>query len=146
MRIQKLSLYIKGAAKYILDFEYVPNEQFERITPIMKQLKADTGLQPAQIKDALERLVENHGQENAAAAKRVELVIDDMLTNGFDMSDGVHIDANEEYLKLKSAIEGREVVPDIKTSDDDILDEFIKQDEQKRVKAYEPNVPKAEPS
>jgi hypothetical protein len=134
----------QGAARYILDNEYVPNEQFSPTTAIMKQLKADTGLQPAEIKDALERLVKNHGQENQAAAKRVELVIDDMLTNGFDMSDGIHIDANEDYLKLKSAIEGRDVKPIEKVDGGEFEDAFIKQTEDKGIaKPYEPNVPKS---
>lgn len=127
----------QGTAEYILGNEFVPNEQYARTTDIMKQLKADTGLTPAQIKDALERLIENHGQENAAAAKRIELVIDDMLTNGFDTVDGVHIDPNEEYIEMKSVIEGREIVSTPKaTLDDDITDIFSRQDEQRRPKAY----------
>ncbi|MEN6313265.1 MAG: hypothetical protein ABFD25_03335 [Clostridiaceae bacterium] len=134
----------QGAAKYILNFEFVPNEKDYPATDIMKQLKADTGLQPAQIKDALERLINNHGQENAAAAKRVELVIDDMLTNGFDMSDGVHIDPNEDYLKLKSQIEGREIKPVEKVDDSDLLDAFAKQNEKRVAKAYEPNISETE--
>jgi hypothetical protein len=130
----------QGAAKYILDYEFVPNEQLDRITPIMKQLKADTGLTPAQVKDALERLVNNHGQENVAAAKRVELVIDDMLSNGFDMFDGEHIDANTDYLKLKSAIEGREIKAPVKTGGEEFYDTFAKQDKSNIAKPYEPNV------
>jgi len=130
----------QGAAKYILDYEFVPNENLMPATAIMTQLKADTGLKPAEIKDALERLVNNHGQENAAAAKRVELIIDDMLTNGFDMSDGVHIDPNDDYIKLKSAIEGREVKPAEKVDSDEFYDAFAKQDEKRVAKAYEPNV------
>lgn len=103
--------YYQTYAKYILDDEFVPNEQIGRTTNIMKKLKADTGLKPADIKDALERLVKNHGQENVAAAKRIELVIDDMLSNGFDSVRGEKVSAIDDYLKLKSEIEGREIKP-----------------------------------
>lgn len=127
----------QGTAEYILNYEFVPNEQYARTTDIMKQLKADTGLTPAQIKDALERLINNHGQENAAAAKRIELVIDDMLTNGFDTVDDMHIEPNEGYIEMKSIIEGRDIVSTPKaTLDNDITDIFSKQDEQRRPKAY----------
>ena len=44
-----------------------------------------------QILDACQRIIDNHGQENVLAAKRVELVLDDMLTNGYTRVDGIYI-------------------------------------------------------
>jgi hypothetical protein len=112
--------YYQTYAKYILDDEFVPNAQENRITEVMLKLKSDTGLQPAEIKDALERLVKNNGQENVAAAKRVELVIDDMLTNGFESVRGEKVSAIDDYLKLKSEIEGREIKPVNRVTLDDL--------------------------
>jgi hypothetical protein len=103
--------YYQDYAQYILDNEYVPNEQLYRTTDVMQKLKADTGLQPAQVKDALERLVKNNGQENAAAAKRVEIAIDDMLTNGFTTSRGDKVPPIKDYIALKSKIEGADITP-----------------------------------
>jgi uncharacterized protein (DUF2164 family) len=103
--------YYQDYAQYILDNEYVPNEQFYRTTDVMQKLKADTGLQPAQVKDALERLVADKGQENTAAAKRVEIAIDDMLTNGFTTSRGDKVPPIKDYIALKSKIEGADIAP-----------------------------------
>lgn len=112
--------YYQDYAQYILENEFVPNAQLNRTTLIMDQLKADTGLQPAQIKDALERLIKDKGQENVAAAKRVELVIDDMLTNGFDSVLGDNIPPIQDYIDIKSKLEGKEIIPVEKPTLDDI--------------------------
>lgn len=103
--------YYQDYAKWILDNEYVPNEQLDRVTEIMTKIKADTGLQPAQIKDAMERIVKDAGHENVAAAKRAEIVIDDMLTNGFTTVTGEKVPANLDYIAMKSKIEGKEITP-----------------------------------
>ena len=112
--------YYQTYAKYILDDEFVPNAQEARITEVMAKLKADTGLQPAAVKDALERLIANKGQENVAAAKRVELVIDDMLSNGFESVRGERVNPIDDYIRIKSEIEGREIIPRTENTLDDI--------------------------
>ena len=58
---------------------------------------------------ALDDIIHNNGQENYAAAKRVELVLDDMLTNGYADVDGRQYGPNEAYIAEKSKIHGAEV-------------------------------------
>lgn len=103
--------YFQSYANYILNNEFVPNAQLDRETNVMRMLKEDTGLTPKDIKNALERLINNHGQENVAAAKRVEIVIDDMLTNGFDSVTGERFPPDVDYLSTKSKIEGEVIQP-----------------------------------
>lgn len=67
----------------------------------------ETGrLSKPQVMDACERIINNHGQENVLAAKRVELVLDDMLTNGYINADGVSVPPNEAYIAAKEQIAG----------------------------------------
>lgn len=67
----------------------------------------ETGrLSKPQVMDACERIINNHGQENVLAAKRVELVLDDMLTNGYTNADGVYVQPNEAYIAAKEQIAG----------------------------------------
>lgn len=64
----------------------------------------------ADIQRAAEAIYHNHGQENYAAAKRVELILDDMLSNGWTDATGRRHEANQDYLAAKQAIPGaREV-------------------------------------
>lgn len=65
----------------------------------------DYGLSYDQIEKALDAIIHNHGQENIAAAKRVEFVLDDMLTNGYQSMNG-YIPPNQEYIKAKASIAG----------------------------------------
>ena len=60
----------------------------------------------AQINDALDRIINDNGQENVALAKRIEIVIDDMLTKGYTDIEGRRIEPNAEYIKTKAAIKG----------------------------------------
>lgn len=46
----------------------------------LRQAMDDTGLSRGKLIDAAQRIVADHGQENVAAAKRVELILDDMLS------------------------------------------------------------------
>lgn len=73
----------------------------ERIATLMD----DYGLSYDQIEKALDAIIHNHGQENIAAAKRVEFVLDDMLTNGYQSMNG-YIPPNQEYIKAKASIAG----------------------------------------
>ena len=73
----------------------------ERITVLLD----DYGLSYDQIEKALDAIIHNHGQENIAAAKRVEFVLDDMLTNGYQSMDG-YIPPNQDYINAKASIAG----------------------------------------
>lgn len=69
----------------------------------------ETGLTRNQIIDAAQRIIDNHGQENAAAAKKVELILDNMLTNGYTTMYGETFDPNEAYLAAKRGINGARI-------------------------------------
>ena len=60
----------------------------------------------AEIENALNRLIHDDGQENIALAKRIELVIDDMLTEGYKDFGGNNIPPNEDYIALKDKLAG----------------------------------------
>ena len=66
----------------------------------------DQRLSYADIEKALHAIVEDKGQENFAAAKRVELVLDNMLTNGYRAIYGESVAPNAEYIRLKQEIPG----------------------------------------
>lgn len=69
-------------------------------------LKGDQNLSYADIQQAAEAIIQNHGQENYAAAKRVELVLDDMLTNGWRDVTGRYHEPNQDYIRMKREIPG----------------------------------------
>ena len=78
-------------------------------TPALRQAM-DEGLTRGQIIDAADRLIRDHGQENVKAAKVLELVLDDMLTNGYTAVDGSTAGPNPDYIAAKSAINGAQPV------------------------------------
>lgn len=78
-------------------------------TPALRQAM-DEGLTRGQIIDAADRLIRDHGQENVKAAKVLELVLDDMLTNGYTSVDGSTVGPNLDYIAAKSAINGAQPV------------------------------------
>ena len=78
-------------------------------TPALRQAM-DEGLTRGQIIDAADRLIRDHGQENVKAAKVLELVLDDMLTNGYTSVDGSTVGPNPDYIAAKSAINGAQPV------------------------------------
>ena len=72
--------------------------------PIARLL--DSGMSYARIEKALDAIIHDRGQENFADAKRVELVLDDMLSNGYKGLDGMSLPGIEEYVEAKSKIAG----------------------------------------
>ena len=58
--------------------------------------------------DAAQRIVHDQGQENTAAAKRVELILDGMLSYGWRSMDGESVGPNQAYLTARDAISGAE--------------------------------------
>lgn len=71
-------------------------------------IKDSTNATYDDIRNALNRLIEDEGQENIALAKRIELVFDDMLTKGYKTFEGMEIPPNEEYITKKEALIGKE--------------------------------------
>ena len=91
----------------------------ERLTSeAIETIKDSTNASYDDIRDALERLMADKGQENIALAKRIELVFDDMLTKGYKTFEGEKIPANEEYIAKKEALIGKTY--ESKTADEDI--------------------------
>ena len=106
--LDELSLTEKGGqtirlGDYQTGYEYRRTSRAapERIAALLD----DYGLSYDQIEKALDAIIHNHGQENIAAAKRVEFVLDDMLTNGYQSMNG-YIPPNQEYIKAKASIAG----------------------------------------
>ena len=66
----------------------------------------DSGMTKPRIMQCLNDIISNNGAENYADAKRVEIVLNDMLSNGWlDMSRRSH-EANAEYVVAKDGITG----------------------------------------
>ena len=77
----------------------------------------DGGMSYARIEAALDAIIHDKGRENNADAKRVEAVLDDMLSNGY-RGDDRFVPANENYIQAKDAIPGAverqaETLPDM---------------------------------
>lgn len=72
----------------------------------IERIKDATGASYDKISDALNRIISDNGQENVALAKRIELVMDDMLSDGYTAFDGTEIPPNESYIAEKGEIEG----------------------------------------
>lgn len=86
--------------------ETVWNGTRRATTDQIATLKDDQNLSYADIQQAAEAIIQNHGQENYAAAKRVELVLDDMLTNGWRDVTGRYHEPNQDYINAKRQIPG----------------------------------------
>ena len=80
----------------------------ERITSdAIATIKDSTNATYDDIRNALNRLINDEGQENIALAKRIELVLDEMLTDGYNTFDGMEIPPNEEYIAKKEELIGK---------------------------------------
>ena len=74
----------------------------ERIAKLLD----DEDISYADIERSISAIIIDKGQENFAAAKRVELMLDNMLSNGYrDIHGGYH-EPNADYLEAKQAIPG----------------------------------------
>ena len=72
----------------------------------LREAMDQTGLSRAEIIDAANRIINDPGQENVAAAKAVELFLDDMLSNGYTTMYGDTVAQNTAYVNAKQSIEG----------------------------------------
>lgn len=96
----------KGARQRTANGYQRSNQIFE--TPAMRKAM-DEGLTRTQIIDAAQRIINDNGQENVKAAKTLEIVLDDMLTNGYTAVDGTVVAPNTDYIAAKQQIAGAEV-------------------------------------
>ena len=95
----------KGARQRTANGYQRNNQIFE--TPAMRKAMNE-GLTRTQIIDAAQRIIDDNGQENVKAAKTLEIVLDDMLTNGYTAVDGTAVAPNTDYIAAKQRIAGAE--------------------------------------
>lgn len=72
----------------------------------LRRAMDETGLSRNELIDAAQRIVNDRGQENVKAAKQVEVILDDMLTNGWSPMTGESVGPNEAYIRAKADIAG----------------------------------------
>ena len=93
---------IKDEAGYITEWAGTTRQTAEAIA----YLKDNYGYSYDEIRKGLNAIIEDHGAENIAVAKRIEFLLDERLREGYTTSDGYEIPANEDYIKF---LEEREI-------------------------------------
>lgn len=101
-----LSLQQPMSRRYERTMEGNAVQQAAQTSPHLRQAMDETGLTRDSIIDAAKRIVQDSGQENVAAAKRVELILDDMLSHGYTTMTGQQVAPNSGYLTAKQGILG----------------------------------------
>lgn len=101
-----LSLQQPMSRRYDRTMEGNAVQQAAQTSPHLRQAMDKTGLSRDAIIDAAQRIITDQGQENVAAAKRVELILDDMLSHGYTTMTGEQVGPNSGYLTAKQSILG----------------------------------------
>ena len=101
-----LSLQQPMSRRYERTMEGNAVQQSAQTSPHLRQAMDETGLSRDAIIDAAQRIITDQGQENVAAAKRVELILDDMLSHGYTTMTGEQVVPNSGYLTAKQSILG----------------------------------------
>ena len=101
-----LSLQQPMSRRYERTMEGNTVQQAAQTSPHLRQAMDETGLSRDAIIDAAQRIITDQGQENVAAAKRVELILDDMLSHGYTTMTGEQVGPNSGYLTVKQSILG----------------------------------------
>lgn len=101
-----LSLQQPMSRRYERNMEGNAVQQAAQTSPHLRQAMDETGLSHDAIIDAAQRIITDQGQENVAAAKRVELILDDMLSHGYTTMTGEQVGPNSGYLTAKQGILG----------------------------------------
>lgn len=101
-----LSLQQPMSRRYERTMEGNTVQQAAQTSPHLRQAMNETGLSRDAIIDAAQRIITDQGQENVAAAKRVELILDDMLSHGYTTMTGETVEPNSGYLTTKQGILG----------------------------------------
>lgn len=103
---------LKQDAEYSLDTQTASRGQGTVVRRSEQLAQAEgLGLTRNQIIQVCDDIIADNGQENYAAAKRVELILDDMLSRGYIPNEGTteadtKVPANEAYIQAKGQIEG----------------------------------------
>ena len=83
--------------------------------PINRML--DDGMEYSEIEDGLQRIVEDHGKENTANAKRAELYVHDAVKNGYNSVTGERVNPNRAFAyRGKSQAELLEIMEQLENS------------------------------
>lgn len=101
-----LSLQQPMSRRYERTMEGNAVQQAAQTSPHLRQAMDETGLTRDAIIDAAQRIITDQGQENVAAAKRVELILDNMLSHGYTTMTGERVGPNSGYLTAKQSILG----------------------------------------
>lgn len=101
-----LSLQQPMSRRYERTMEGNAVQQAAQTSPHLRQAMDETGLSRDAIIDAAQRIITDQGQENVAAGKRVELILDDMLSHGYTTMTGEQVGPNSGYLTAKQGILG----------------------------------------
>ena len=101
-----LSLQQPMSRRYERTMEGNAVQQAAQTSPHLRQAMDETALSRDAIIDAAQRIITDQGQENVAAAKRVELILDDMLSHGYTTMTGEQVGPNSGYLTAKQSILG----------------------------------------
>ena len=101
-----LSLQQPMSRRYERTMEGNAVQQAAQTSPHLRQAMDETGLSRVPIIDAAQRIITDQGQENMAVAKRVELILDDMLSHGYTTMTGEQVGPNSGYLTAKQSILG----------------------------------------
>ena len=104
-RTDKAQTYYNGWIKQDMSYEFAQDipevYRTSRVTsPSIAALRDEYGMSYDDIRKGLNALIEDHGAENIAAAKRIEFEINDRLMKGYQDDMGNDIPANAEYLNL----------------------------------------------
>lgn len=71
-------------------------------TEAIAYLKDNYGYSYDQIRQGLNKIIEDDGKENNAVSKRIEFMLDERLREGYTTSDGIPIPANQDYVNFIS--------------------------------------------
>lgn len=113
--------YVQAAEALLQDIEYSKAGQFNEkgrgtvVTKSEAMMQAERmGISRADLEKALTAIINDQGQENYATAKKVELVLDEMLSKGYIPNEAGYsankvdnqVPPNEAYIAAKEAIPG----------------------------------------
>lgn len=82
----------------------------------------------AEIEKGLNAIIEDHGAENIAVAKRIEFALDERLRNGYTAVDGLEIPANQEYIDLLREKEFNNFYDSLPNNDIAPIEQSLEQD------------------
>lgn len=89
------------------DYEYSGTKRLttDSIAELLDGVDGQYKLSYDDIRKGLNAIIEDNGKENIAAAKRIEFIINDRLTNGYTTLEGYRIAPNQEYLDTLKEID-----------------------------------------